>query len=903
MARIKVDGTIYQVAADRNLLETCLALGFDIPYFCNHPALGSVGACRLCAVKKYRDKDDKKGKIIMSCMEPVCDGLIISVSDPEVKKFRAAVIEGLMTNHPHDCPVCDEGGECHLQDMTVMTGHDYRSYTFKKRTYNNQYLGPFIQHEMNRCIQCYRCVRFYKDYAGGKDLNVFGSANHIYFGRQKDGVLENEFSGNLVEVCPTGVFTDKTLKKNYARKWDMTNAPSVCVHCSLGCNIIVSERYGSVRRVTSRYNGSVNGYFICDRGRFGYEFVNTPERIKNIQIRTSRDSDLQVVKEMADAGLSRAFNTGKTIGIGSPRASLESNFALSTLVGKSNFYHGIPRNEHKLAKKAVSILQSGIAHPPSLKDIEKCDAILVLSEDITNSAPMLALAVRQAVRNKSIAVAARQGIPKWNDAAVRGMGQDQKSPLFVASPFTTKLDEIAKETFYFAPEDIARLGHAVASAISPGTLAQSFSDEALVKAAKRIAEALSEAENPLIVTGISAGNEDILNASSNICLSLLSTGKKSSLSISFTECNSAGLALMDGNSLDEAAERIKKDSIESLIILENDLYRRISVEKADAFFDKCQQVIVLDHLMNETAKRADVLLPAATYAESDGTIVNNEGRAQRFYNVLPVSETLKESWRWIEVLARLSGNSTDILPDKFDNVVDALVRSYPVFNGIKEQIPDAGFRFFNEKIARQTRRFSGRTAINAGISVSEPHPPTDPDSPLDFSMEGYRGNPPSGLIPFYWSPGWNSNQSMYKYMDEPDGHLNEGGDPGIRLFNNKNEGTLKYFEDLQEPFAAKSGELRIVPVILIFGSEELSSYGGSVGELIPGPFLLLNEKELKKLKLAENNKTALVIDQIVQNVVIKTDNTLPDGLAGLSSLAKGMQYIELPAWGKVLKTD
>jgi NADH-quinone oxidoreductase subunit G len=274
MVKITIDGKYYEVKPGKNLLATCLSLGIDIPHFCFHPALGSVGACRLCAVKKFRDKDDSRGRIVMSCMEPVIEGLIISVEDAEAKAFRASVIESLMTNHPHDCPVCDEGGECHLQDMTIMTGHNYRRFDFPKRTYYNQELGPFISHEMNRCIQCYRCVRFYRDYTGGKDLNVFASANHVYFGRFEEGPLENEFSGNLVEVCPTGVFTDKTLKNHFTRKWDLSNAPSVCVHCSAGCNIIASERYGSLRRIMSRYNGAVNGYFICDRGRFGYEFVN-----------------------------------------------------------------------------------------------------------------------------------------------------------------------------------------------------------------------------------------------------------------------------------------------------------------------------------------------------------------------------------------------------------------------------------------------------------------------------------------------------------------------------------------------------------------------------------------------------------------------------------------------------
>ena len=220
MATIFIDNIPYQVQDGQNLLSACLSLGFNIPYFCWHPAMHAVGACRMCAVKQFRDENDTRGSIVMSCMAPAADGTRISIDDNDVREFRAGVIEFLMINHPHDCPVCDEGGECHLQDMTVMSGHVYRRYRFKKRTYRNQNLGPFINHEMNRCIQCYRCVRFYRDYAGGRDFNVFGIHDRIYFGRYSDGTLQNEFSGNLVEVCPTGVFTDKTLRKHYTRKWD-----------------------------------------------------------------------------------------------------------------------------------------------------------------------------------------------------------------------------------------------------------------------------------------------------------------------------------------------------------------------------------------------------------------------------------------------------------------------------------------------------------------------------------------------------------------------------------------------------------------------------------------------------------------------------------------------------------
>ena len=144
MITIYIDGKPFLAEPQGNLLKTCLSIGLDIPYFCYHPALGSVGSCRLCAVKRFRDANDTKGRIVMSCMEPVTDGMFISINDDEVKNFRPQIIESLMTNHPHDCPICDEGGECHLQDMVVMTGHNYSRYEFKKRTYKNQYLGPNI---------------------------------------------------------------------------------------------------------------------------------------------------------------------------------------------------------------------------------------------------------------------------------------------------------------------------------------------------------------------------------------------------------------------------------------------------------------------------------------------------------------------------------------------------------------------------------------------------------------------------------------------------------------------------------------------------------------------------------------------------------------------------------------
>ena len=374
--------------------------------------MGSIGACRQCAVRLYwTDREgNERSEIAMACMTEAQEGTRIVVDDDEAIRFRAQMIELMMMSHPHDCPVCDEGGECHLQDMTVMTGHSYRRYRGRKRTFRNQDLGPFVAHEMNRCITCYRCTRFYNDYAGGRDFGVFGLRNQVYFGRAADGPLESEFSGNLVEVCPTGVFTDKTLGQHYSRKWDLQTAPSVCPHCGLGCTTTPGARYGELRRVLSRYNDEINKTFLCDRGRFGYPFVNAEGRVRAARIagRPAAPATMTgaTAAAVSAAASERALDAAaslicdrRVIGIGSPRASLEANFALRALVGAERFYLGMSAVDHDLVGTVLEIardgrLRLGVARATS----HDADAVVVLGEDLTDTAPMLDLTLRTWLR-------------------------------------------------------------------------------------------------------------------------------------------------------------------------------------------------------------------------------------------------------------------------------------------------------------------------------------------------------------------------------------------------------------------------------------------------------------------------------------------------------------------------
>ncbi len=901
MATIYIDNKPYTVKDGDNLLHACLSLGFDIPYFCWHPAMHSVGSCRQCAVKQFKDENDTRGKIVMSCMTPAAEGTRISIDDPEVRAFRASVIEWLMLNHPHDCPVCDEGGECHLQDMTVMTGHAYRRNRFRKRTHRNQYLGPFVNHEMNRCIQCYRCVRFYRDYAGGRDFHVFAAHNHVYFGRHDDGVLQNEFSGNLVEVCPTGVFTDKTLKKHYARKWDLQTAPSVCVHCGIGCNTIPGERHGKIVRIQNRFNGEVNGYFLCDRGRYGYEFVNSEERIRQPRIRHEGSSKaVDVTIEEALRHLLKLLYFGaKVIGIGSPRASLEANFTLRALVGPEHFFCGLSEKDMDLVTMMADILRKGPARSPSLHDVAQSDAVFVLGEDVTNTSPMLALALRQAARQKPMAIAKKMHIPQWNDTAVREAIQSEKSPFFIASPCATKLEEVSVFAFRAAPDDIARLGFAVAHELNADSPSVSDLRDDLRALAAEIADALRSADRPLIVSGPGCKSKAVIQASANIATALCKEGRPSGLCFTVEECNTLGTGLMEGGSLEDAMTKVYEGKADTAIILENDLFRRLDEESVEKFFGECTHVMAIDHLQNSTTSRAGVVLSSSTFAESGGTIVNNEGRAQRFFPVRVPDPDVMESWRWLLSMLSMTGRPEAREWMRIDDITAALSAACPVFERVKDAAPPADFRVSGEKIPRQPHRYSGRTALTADISVHEPKPPGDDDSPFSFSMEGYEGIPPSALIPRFWAAGWNSVQSVNKFQQEVGGPL-IGEDPGQRLIEPPEGAAGNYFHDVPGFFSPSEGEWLLVPLYHIFGSEELSLHAEGISRLSLRPYLALNAGDAAKLGLGEDDEAELSLRRGAGRVLpLRIVSSLPDGVAGIPSGLPGLTGIDLPSLARI----
>tara|TARA_B110000037_G_scaffold23629_1_gene27022 strand:+ start:55 stop:2502 length:2448 start_codon:yes stop_codon:yes gene_type:complete len=773
-------------------------------------------------------------------MTPVTEGARFSVQADGATSFRNSVIENLMLNHPHDCPVCEEGGECHLQDMTVMVGHSDRRYKGLKTTFRNQYLGPLIGHEMNRCITCYRCVRYYQDYAGGDDLSAFGSRDRVFFGRAEPGVLNNEFSGNLVEVCPTGVFTDKTLSKHYTRKWDLQSAPTVCQACSLGCNTYTSERYGEVRRVHNRYHNEVNGYFLCDRGRFGAQHVNSPRRIPGAGIRNA--DGLYEPVAIADAlEKVKELMTGNVIGIGSPRASLESNEALRQLVGADHYCNGMTSTDREMHSVILKVLASNLS-VPSMMEVETFDAILIVGEDITNHAPRLALSIRQAVRNLGQQMAADTGISQWHDAAVRELEQDEKSPLVILSPMADRLDDIASETHRLAPNDIVSMVEQIIDAL----------EEDETSNARGIASTLLAAKRPLIISGTSLHSPNILKISANLAAALARKNPSTGIFLCASEANSVGVAMIDntGN-----VEELLGNSPQTVIVLENDIDTRLG----SALLDEVKNLVVIDVMDNPTASRSSIVLPAASFAEAEGTFINNEGRAQRSMATFRPAGDIAPCY---QLLGSLRG---DHLPAS--GWQQKLAAEHPSFAGVVTCAPDEQFRIEGSRVARMTHRASGRTAIMANVSVHEPQQPLDTESPLAFTMEGNQTRAPASLRPYTWSPGWNSNQSIHKFQDEVGGP-DKSGTTGIRLL--KGSAELTGFELSEEAYANLIGQVHI------FGSDELSNEAAELSTLIPQPYARMSSATAASIDVSHNDgltfgniiMTVLVDDEVAERCVI-----------------------------------
>jgi NADH-quinone oxidoreductase subunit G len=829
MAKIFIDNQQYTVKDGQNLLQASLSLKLDLPYFCWHPAMGSVGACRQCAMTQYQDENDTRGRMIVACMTPVAEGMRVSMKQPAETQFREQIIAALMTHHPHDCPVCAEGGECHLQDMTVMSGHHERQYKGKKTSFVNQDLGPLVKHEMNRCITCYRCERFYKDYAGGTDLAAQAISNKVYFGRQCDGTLESEFAGNLVEVCPTGVFTDKPFGDHYSRKWDLQTAPSVCQHCSVGCNTSLSERYGSVRRVTNRFNDHLNGYFLCDRGRYGFSYVDNASRRKSIRL------DGQPSNWADKAVDARLKGRGKWIGIGSSQASIEDNFALQQLVGSENFNPGLDAQQEKLLATHMTILRQWQA--ASLAQMEQADAIVILAEDVNNSAPRIALSLRQALLNNARAQAEKLRVPGWQDAAVRALAPHHQVPVAILGYGESDLAKQATISLVCNDKQAAEQGFLLANMLSDKALSDKAPTPKVSKVDPKtlqLLEILKVAKRPLIVTGWSANNPALLAAASNIRKAL--KAPDAMLCIIPPEANTISLGLLtEGGYLSVDSLSAENISTEKASLLVLDHCSLGFSKRLDEWRRSSDNLVRLSQL--GVSANNEINLPVSSVSECSGSELNYQGLIQSHLPATKPSGQCLPSWQWLVNIAKVRQHALGEI-DNLGQLRDLLNADYP-------QLASHFNQHHQTQLALQTPRASGRTAMLANQTVHEPKPFGETGALYKQSMEGTQAGQKSEFpLAYSWSPGWNSNQSNHKFRDEYRGDdiAEQEGSRGIAASR-----PAQWFEWQAQWSQSTKAQWQILPLQKVFGSDSLSLHALPIAQLKVLAKMVMSPLDAEKL--------------------------------------------------------
>ncbi|MGF1741841.1 NADH-quinone oxidoreductase subunit NuoG [Vibrio profundum] len=613
MGTIYIDDKAVEFKQGDNVLDAARRAGIEAPYFCYHPALGAAGSCRICAMETVPQKEGERPRTVMTCTIPAQDGQRYKFQSDKAKQIQKGVVEFYMTNHPNDCPVCDEGGDCHLQDTTINVGHAYRRYDGMKRTMPDQYMGPLVYQTMNRCVTCYRCVRFYQNYALGDDFGVMGSSNHVLFRRTEDGAFDSPFSGNLVSVCPTGVFTDKVYRRKYSRTWMLEKSDSICSGCSVGCSIEAGGREGTLRRVVPSEKSEVNPYFICDRGRYGAHGTEAKDR--PLQVKVAGE-----VKAAANPSqvLSKALGEAQgRVGIlGSVEEDLLTNVALRQLAGQLNapFSPFISAAQEALTKAAVA----ANTNAASVADIEKADLVLVAGE-LTEHAAMLDLAVRQVIKEKRPVYI----LHSTGSHLVTASRKLQKGHSHAANP--------------------AQWGEVLAD-VSRACAGETVSNEW----ATSFANVAKEAKNVVVLGVAELLHVAGIKAMQNIATTI---GEPAKLTLALPSAGSTGAALLaESDSCHNLMEQLKQGKLDTLLVVGSDPFGDTAHEWS-ALRSNVKQLIVADKVNTKTLKAADMVIPLAAWPERNGMTINYEGRLQSFARAFKREEQLFSAEVLIEQMA------------------------------------------------------------------------------------------------------------------------------------------------------------------------------------------------------------------------------------------------------------
>jgi len=684
---LTIDARQVTVPTGTLIVEAAKQIGIEIPVFCYHSKLESVGMCRMCLVvvgtplvdrATGRPQLDDQNKPIIrwfpkpqtACTMPVSEGMVVITDSEEVAADRKAILEFLLTSHPLDCPVCDKGGECPLQDLTYRHGPGASRFHYdsKHHAAKRYPLGDLIVLDQERCILCARCTRFQDEIAHDPVLAIENRGRDAMIVSYSDPVFDSHYSGNTTDICPVGALTTRDFRFR-ARPWELTNVPSLCNHCGVGCNTVLSGRRGEIARVMPRQNEAVNEIWICDKGRFGHHFNSSPYRLTAPLVRrdgelveTSWDEALQHVADRL-AAVKEAHGPHAVGGIAAARLPNEDLYLfqkfLREIVGTQNVDHRVGLGAAFEDDTAYTV---GVGTGTDLGRVGRDTAILVLGSDLDQEAPILYLRVAGAARHGATLINAGGRPTKLDKQATRLLRYRYGTATHLLLGMLCVIFEANLTGNEIVPRRVSGLQDLKARLAdwTPERVAQVTGVPAdHIRAA---AHAFGEARNGIVLYGPEAGNDPALRqALANLVTVAGFVGRPNNGVIAvLPHANSRGAAdlgivphrLPGYLPVEEpglSAGEMLSGGVRALLIAAADPLAGTSRPEGLEF------LAVQELFLTETARQADVVLPAAAVAERDGTYTNLERWVQRFDPALPVPGLARPDWAIIRHLAVLLG--------------------------------------------------------------------------------------------------------------------------------------------------------------------------------------------------------------------------------------------------------
>ncbi|HVL64967.1 MAG TPA: NADH-quinone oxidoreductase subunit NuoG [Actinomycetota bacterium] len=658
---LTIDGREVETEKGRLLIDVAEELGIFVPRFCYHPGMKSVAVCRMCLVKV-----EGMPKLVPSCSTPVSDGMVVETNTEEPAGAQEQMLEFLLINHPLDCPICDRGGECPLQDQTYRHGPGSSRYIEPKRSWEKALdISQLVVLDRERCVLCWRCIRFCDEISGDRFIQLVDRGAGTQILTFADEPFDSYFSGNTIQICPVGALTAATYRF-VSRPWDLKNAPGVCSYCAVGCPVTNEERGGKLVRVQALPNENVNDFWICDKGRFAFHYVDSAERLTNPLVRGDdgfATASWTEALAAAAEGL-RDKSAGVICGghLTTEDAYAAARFARKTL-GTKNIDSRLQDDgaPYELALEHFSVAGS----TATMNDVETARTIVWCGPDPKETLPVLYLRLRKAV-------------------------VERHAKLIVVGPRRISLDDLATHVVRCRPRGEAGCMEQLLSAGAPG--AADIGDPLVVcwgpahagrDETAGFAAALNLAHDrggKILVCPPHAGSQGLIDM-----------GVHPALEPGYNKVVEPG---MGTRAMLEAAA---SGDLDALVLVGADVLSDFpDADLARRAMENVGFSVVIELFPTETARFADVVLPAAAAPEREGTFTNLERRLQKLEPLMPPPGTAREPWRALTSLARALGD--DWRWASFDDVWADIKKNVPTHKAVDpaalaQEIPPASLQY------------------------------------------------------------------------------------------------------------------------------------------------------------------------------------------------------------------